>query len=523
MAVEKLNHVLQDDGRNIVGNRYKVAVIGGGLAGLSAARRLRLHYPDVEDVIVLEANSNIGGRVRNVKGLAPWPIEAGAEFLHGSKSIIKSVVDEMGFTQTEYSYPDFYYLGKEDQLLTNTKAEVNRYVQETHDIFAGLTEEKITEPDMSIYDYMKHKHASLRSIELADCFYANDFGCSIHELGLNECIQEAKSWKYGKEYLLLDRPLSSVVELLAEGLKVRVNSPVYRVDYSSYGVKIFVNNDTQPILADYAILAVPLTVLQRQMIEFVPPLPDVKKGAINAIGMATALKVMLAFSHRFWPDDMFHVLCADSFLPEVWSTTYPSSPVSKQQTADPLGDHVLVGFVAGAAADAAAALPKSEIFRRALMQFDNMFKDFQATDISCSCSCPPQECFDDLIINESTSISHPQSTSPLLLTRSELFKDRDLESADSQRNHPASCYFTGGCIINWAEEPYIYGGYTHPSISAHGARATLAEGLDGKLFFAGEATHAGVNPCMQGAIETGLRAAEEIVKEDATGRRTSKL
>ena len=34
----------------------------------------------------------------------------------------------------------------------------------------------------------------------------------------------------------------------------------------------------------------------------------------------------------------------------------------------------------------------------------------------------------------------------------------------------------------------------------------------GSLFFAGEATHEGVNPCMQGALETGERAAREVLR-----------
>ena len=31
------------------------------------------------------------------------------------------------------------------------------------------------------------------------------------------------------------------------------------------------------------------------------------------------------------------------------------------------------------------------------------------------------------------------------------------------------------------------------------------------LFFAGEATHAAVNPCMQAALETGERAAAQVL------------
>lgn len=37
---------------------------------------------------------------------------------------------------------------------------------------------------------------------------------------MRECIQEAQSWIYGDTYLILDRPLSSVVDYMAKDLKV---------------------------------------------------------------------------------------------------------------------------------------------------------------------------------------------------------------------------------------------------------------------------------------------------------------
>lgn len=41
-------------------------------------------------------------------------------------------------------------------------------------------------------------------------------------------------------------------------------------------------------------------------------------------------------------------------------------------------------------------------------------------------------------------------------------------------------------------------------------RDLLAEPLGQTVFFAGEATHPAINPCIQAAIETGQRAAAEV-------------
>jgi len=56
-------------------NRCKVVVVGGGLAGLAAARMLSGYRRGLEDVVVLEADSSLGGRIKHITGLAPWPVE----------------------------------------------------------------------------------------------------------------------------------------------------------------------------------------------------------------------------------------------------------------------------------------------------------------------------------------------------------------------------------------------------------------------------------------------------------------
>ena len=42
-------------------------------------------------------------------------------------------------------------------------------------------------------------------------------------------------------------------------------------------------------------------------------------------------------------------------------------------------------------------------------------------------------------------------------------------------------------------------------------RDALAAPVDSVLFFAGEATHPAINPCMQAALETGERAAQQVL------------
>ncbi len=64
---------------------------------------------------------------------------------------------------------------------------------------------------------------------------------------------------------------------------------------------------------------------------------------------------------------------------------------------------------------------------------------------------------------------------------------------------------------NWTRTGWIGGGYSHALPGCHAARADLARPFDGKIFFAGEATHPYDFSTAHGAHDTGVRAAEEVI------------
>lgn len=73
-----------------------VVVIGGGLAGLSAARRLR---ECGASVVILEARNRIGGRVHSERLPSGHTIDLGPQFIGDAQFRISSLVDEVGLTR----------------------------------------------------------------------------------------------------------------------------------------------------------------------------------------------------------------------------------------------------------------------------------------------------------------------------------------------------------------------------------------------------------------------------------------
>jgi monoamine oxidase len=63
----------------------------------------------------------------------------------------------------------------------------------------------------------------------------------------------------------------------------------------------------------------------------------------------------------------------------------------------------------------------------------------------------------------------------------------------------------------WAHDPFARGSYSHALPGHAGARAVLAAPVDGRLFFAGEATSPGFFSTAHGARDSGERAAGEVL------------
>ena len=462
-----------------------VVILGAGFAGLHAARCLSFEHPERRTperggaattpttttssfapvrCVVVDARGEPGGRVRVDRDVAPWDVNSGPEFIHGDEhSALKRFIDACGFATREREWPDRYYLGLEDALLSADDAEeTNADVREVHRLFDELPDvPDVGGKDVTALEWLTARvRASGRVISLAENIYANDFCASLGKLGMHEVIEEKKKWIYGEKYLVLDRPLREVALELARGVDVRTNWDIASVDYSQPDrVVVTRKGSNDKIVAKKCVVALPITALRNRnrdnSVKFIPRLPAAKINAAETIQMGNAAKVFIGFSEIVWPEDLFDVVCTDCFLPEFWITTYPKSSHPRQaknaREAEAIAatKGLVTFFVAGDLANKIAKMKESDVIAKAIEQLDRIFKT----------SC----------------------------------KER----------------VTTTKIVNWANERLTQGAYTHPSVHAGNSRTLLAASVSNALFFAGEATHEGVNPCLQGAMETGERAAHQ--------------
>src|SRR5215813_10894893 len=88
-------------------DRADVVVIGAGAAGVFATREL---VQGQRTAICLEARNRFGGRIFTRRSLARHPIELGAEFVHGTDTIVHRLAAEFGLTLVPHAGETYSFL-----------------------------------------------------------------------------------------------------------------------------------------------------------------------------------------------------------------------------------------------------------------------------------------------------------------------------------------------------------------------------------------------------------------------------
>ncbi|KAM9727530.1 uncharacterized protein ACNS7B_018041 isoform 2-T4 [Menidia menidia] len=196
------------------------------------------------------------------------------------------------------------------------------------------------------------------------------------------------------------------------------------------------------------LVTVPLTLLQRGLLHFHPPLPERKLKAIHSLGAGIIEKIALQFPTRFWDSK---IQGADYFghippAPEkrgLFSVFYDLDPQGKQA--------VLMSVISGDAVPAVCELEDQEVVG---------------------------EC---------------------LKVLRELFPEQDVPD-------PVN-YF----VTHWSKDRWSQMSYSFVKTGGSGeAYDVLAEDVQGKLFFAGEATNRHFPQTVTGAYLSGVREASKM-------------
>ncbi|WP_417410321.1 flavin monoamine oxidase family protein [Hoeflea sp.] len=274
-----------------------VIVIGAGIAGLAAARRLvELGY----ETIILEADSAPGGRIKTDWTLDA-PFELGAGWIHGPDgnpvSDLARAADASPFVTDDESYRVF--AANSDPVAEDQIAAGFRRLEK---LYAEIDGE--LDSDMPLSKAIARMGGKLKSDPVVNwmtsAYTEFSTGGPIDTLSAYYFDEDGV---YPGDDVILTRGYDSIISQMAGTLDIRLNTRVQAVAYEK-GDGAVVSTDAGDFEASFVICTVPLGVLKAGDIRFDPPLPKSHRRGIETIGMGNVTKLALKFDQAFWPEDV---------------------------------------------------------------------------------------------------------------------------------------------------------------------------------------------------------------------------
>jgi monoamine oxidase len=440
--------------------RFDLIVIGGGLAGLKAAADASARGLRV---VLLEGRERLGGRVHSLDSPSlPVPIELGAEFIHGRVAETFDLARAAGLLIERL--PDAHLWRRGEGLVPKNDFwdEVSRFFEtiptEGKDVsFAALMRRRRSTPEM--------RRLALSFVE---GFHAADLErVSAHAVASNgEGSDDQFRILSGQSALA--RFLHDAAVL--HRCDLRLQRVVRAVEWKkgSVTVNAAARSGEERYTARAAIIALPLGVLQapagaEAAVEFDPPLAT-KSAALAHLAMGQVTRIVFRFRERFWDE-------AD-FL---------SKRIEGEAPAE-------LGFLH----DADAAVPTWWSAAPAQLPL-----------LTAWAGGPKGERLLDLSETERADTAL-----------------RSLAKSLAMRPARIRALVEEWWTHDWRSDPFSRGSYSYALVGGANAARTLARPIDDTLFFAGEATSSEQSGTVAGALESGERAARELLAmESGHGKR----
>ncbi len=307
--------------------RYDVIIIGAGLAGLQAARRLQQHGIDY---LLLEGSGRIGGRVHTLYELPGRP-EVGAAQTGSNYRALNAVCAELGIATADSTPPTpGLTLFINDTLLSaddwaSSPANRLRGELKTTQPRRLLLRLLATGPTLaSPLDCWKPDYAAL-DIPLARHLAALGADAeALHLINANfngESINTASALDVLRKMAVLKaagRPRQIVggTQALPQAMLATLTRPVIfnkavtRISDDETGV-VLACADGERYRCERCLIAMPYGVLRRVRLD--APLSPAKRQAINGMGYTDVSQVLFTPKAPFW--------AADGLSPNMWTDT----------------------------------------------------------------------------------------------------------------------------------------------------------------------------------------------------------
>jgi monoamine oxidase len=329
-------------------------VVGAGVAGLAAARRLA---DSGNRVILLEARDRIGGRIHTLRDPGfPVPVELGAEFIHGKPRAVWDIVRADNLIAGSLEGDNWC---SHDNVLKKCNDFWPRWERVAAHVKRGKSY-----PDRSFREFLAgldfDNETKAAATEFVEGFNAAraDWISTQFLAQAQDTFDRLSGDRQFRIFAGYDSVVHSLSRLDPEFADIHLGTVVRKIDWKPGRVRI------GGFEADRAIVTLPLGVLQSGRVEFNPPVAE-KQNAARQMVMGRVVKVVLRFTSAFWEErglsKVSFIHARKEKMPTWW-------------TMRPLAAPLLVGWAGGPPAEELAFKGEEYILNAAVQSLANALK-----------------------------------------------------------------------------------------------------------------------------------------------------
>ena len=423
------------------------------MAGLAAAQRLIARG---RDVAILEARDRIGGRIWTIHPAElTAPVELGAEFLHADARETRTLATRAGLAVVDISGQRW--------VSKNGDFRSVHFDKRIERVLGRLRDD--LESDRSVAEAL----SSMRTLRAEDRALAKSFVEGFHAADLDRISEESLAGSMDDPNAMRIARVSGGYDQLVQALagehrdRLHLDRVVTRLTWRPGEVEVEsreTSGKRSAIGAGKVIVTLPLGVLtaprgSEGSVTFDPPVPVVG-SADRKLEMGGVVRIALRFDEPFWKSARFSKRHGgEQFNEATFFQAMEPLPFPVWWTPYPLEAPMLVGWSGG---------PSAWEFR----------------------GKSPDEIADVAIRSVAKVLGIARST----VSRRVL------------------AFFTH----DWLSDPFSRGAYSYVEVGGSGAAGVLARPIEGTLYFAGEHASSGRNGTVDGAIASGFRAADQVLR-----------
>jgi monoamine oxidase len=266
----------------------EVAIVGGGAAGIAAARRLQ---EAGVGCLILEARPRLGGRAWTVTDAGGFALDAGCGWLHSADRNPWVAIATAQGRALDKSPPPWV---RPSMTHIFPLAEQKEFHRALVDLFARIGPAVAAGSDRPASELLTPSERWNPLLNAAATYIAGAEFDRISTLDFDRYEDSEVNWRVVEGY-------GATVATHGQGLPAILGCPVQRIDH--HGKHLRIETAKGVIAAEQAIVTLPTTVLAEQEHFFTPALADKTQAATKLpLGLADKLFVSLERADEFEPE-----------------------------------------------------------------------------------------------------------------------------------------------------------------------------------------------------------------------------